>query len=532
MRVACLLVRDLPLVAELRAHPELVEMPLAIAAGPGPRAELVAISPEAARRGVRCGSSAVQGRAACAGLAVRVASPALERAARDALLDVALSASPRAAPAARGGGAWGAEAAVFLDASGVGTLFGSEAGFAGALCERARRVGLPAVAVVAASREVARIAARTLREPGATRSIPPGAEAAFLAPLPVDLLDPDDALAQALTRFGVRRLGELARLPRRALATRLGPEALRLADLARGAADPVPLPPSPSTRLEEAVDLECAVERLEPLAFVLRGMLSRLATRLEVRGLGCGDLELELALEGGGRDARRVGVATPTGDARVLVRLACLALEARPPGAPVEAVSLATEGRPLRRDQLDLFRPAGPAPAVLDRTLAELEALCGDGRVGAPAPADDHRPDVFRLEPFAPQSSTPRSESAASAPPRDGIQPRGTSARAQRAESERSAGPRKAGALAVRILRPPVPARVRVRGGRPAWIQSAVASGPVQALAGPWRTSGGWWSSEGRFALDHFDVQTADGSVARLRFDALRHTWSVDALYD
>ena len=551
MRVACLLVRDLPLVAELRAHPELAETPLAIAAGPGPRAELVAVSPEAARRGVRCGSSAVQGRAACAELAVRVASPALERAARDALLDVALSASPRAAPASRGGGAWGAEAAVFLDASGVGTLFGSEAGFARALCERARRVGLPAMAMVAASREVARIAARTLVEPGATRVIPPGAEAAFLAPLPVDLLDPDDALAQALTRFGVRRLGELARLPRRALATRLGPGALRLADLARGAADPVPLPPSPLTRLEEAVDLECAVERLEPLAFVLRGMLSRLATRLEVRGLGCGDLELELALEGGGRDARRVGVATPTGDARVLVRLACLALEARPPDAPVEAVSLATEGRPLRRDQLDLFRPAGPAPAVLDRTLAELEALCGDGRVGAPAPVDDHRPDSFRLEPFSPPngtslafgslrapaspalaSGTPRSESAASAPPRDGIQPRGTSARAQRAESERSAGPRQAGALAVRILRPPVPARVRVRGGRPVWIQSAVASGPVQALAGPWRTSGGWWSPEGHFALDHFDVQTADGSVARLRFDALHHTWSVDALYD
>jgi hypothetical protein len=57
-------------------------------------------------------------------------------------------------------------------------------------------------------------------------------------------------------------------------------------------------------------------------------------------------------------------------------------------------------------------------------------------------------------------------------------------------------------------------------------------SGDVVSCAGPWRTSGGWWSGEERFALDHYDVQTADGTVARLRFDGVRERWSVDALYD
>ena len=46
MRTACLLVPDLPLAAELRAHPALAGHPLAVAAGPEPRAELVAVSPE------------------------------------------------------------------------------------------------------------------------------------------------------------------------------------------------------------------------------------------------------------------------------------------------------------------------------------------------------------------------------------------------------------------------------------------------------------------------------------------------------
>ncbi len=91
MRTACLRVPELPLAAELRAHPELAERPFAIASGPGPRAELVAVSAEAARRGVRGLTSVAHAHAICGDLRVRVASPALEQAARAALLDAALS---------------------------------------------------------------------------------------------------------------------------------------------------------------------------------------------------------------------------------------------------------------------------------------------------------------------------------------------------------------------------------------------------------------------------------------------------------
>ena len=86
--------------------------------------------------------------------------------------------------------------------------------------------------------------------------------------------------------------------------------------------------------------------------------------------------------------------------------------------------------------------------------------------------------------------------------------------------------------LAVRALRPPVAAEVRTQHGRPEWIRSPVASGRVVQLAGPWRTTGGWWSREQRFAYDYFDVQTSDGSVARLRFDHLEQRWQIDGVYD
>jgi hypothetical protein len=59
-----------------------------------------------------------------------------------------------------------------------------------------------------------------------------------------------------------------------------------------------------------------------------------------------------------------------------------------------------------------------------------------------------------------------------------------------------------------------------------------VASGRVVGIAGPWRTTGAWWSPDGRFAYDSFDVQTSDGTVARLRLDLLSRVWEIDGVYD
>ena len=520
-RIACLLVPDLLVAAELRAHPELRGEPLAIASGPDPRAEVVGVSGEAARAGVRPLCSVAQARSLCARLHVRVASPSLEGAARSALRDVALSASPRIEEAPRVSGLHAGEAAVFLDATGIDRLFGSEAGFAGALLGRAGRLGLPAVLALADSRNVSLVAARSLALPGSggVEIVPPGGDARFLAPLPLDLLAPDADLAGALGRLGVRRLGELARLPSAALATRLGPAALELRASARGEAREPPLAPVLDELLEEASDLEFPVESLEPLAFVLRGILSRLLERLEVRGLACGDLFLSLALLGGGSDDRRLGLASPTLELRTVLRLVLLCVEERPPPAPVERIAVRLEGRAPRRDQLDLFRPAGPAPARLERLLAELEVLCGRGRVGAPRVLDDWRPHVFEMVPFAPRSGSPSAEALRSAPARsNGPTP--------------APGDRERTSLAVRALRPPLPAQVQASHGQPERVRSALANGRVVRAAGPWRTSGGWWCPERRFAFDHFDVETEDGLVVRLRLDRIAGRWEIDAFYD
>jgi protein ImuB len=525
MRIACLLVPDLPLHAELRASPELKGLPLVITNGHGFRAETLAVSHEAFAQGVRPGQTLPQARAVCPEIEARIASPILERAAREAMLDVALSLAPRAELAERASGLFLSEGAVYVDAGGIEALHTSESAFASVLHARAERAGIRGVVALASSRGIARLTARHLAHlpaspsdsssdssPGeapseTTRILSPEEESAFLSPLPIDLLDPDDRTAQALTRFGIHCIRDLLRLSRRDLAARLGPGLLALVARARGEESEPPLSEPRATSLEEGIDLEAPIESLEPLAFVFRGLVSRLTERLTLRSLGCVELCLALQLANGARESRRIGVASPCQDERVLLRLLRLALESKPPVAAIERVTLTSLGVPLRREQLDFFLPRGPSPTELDQTLAELAAICGTERVGTPLVVDDHRPDAFALKPFSKTKLRSKNDVRANRPQR---KPR----------------------LTLRALRPPLRAEVRIEQGSPVFLRSAVSQGEILSSAGPWRTTGYWWEKSTHFAVDHYDVQMSDGSVLRLCFDWKTKRWQVDGLYD
>ena len=202
-RIACLLVPDLPVAALCRADPALLDRPLVVTEGSGPHARVVAAAAPARARGVRPGvHSVAQARAVAADLVVRPRDPAAEASAARALADVAASLASRCELADDG--------AVYLDATGAAHLTSSERGLASALVARAARVGLDARVGVGASMTVARLAA--LHGDGC-EVVPAGAELGFLAPLPLACLAPPPDVAATLARWGVHRLGDLARLP-------------------------------------------------------------------------------------------------------------------------------------------------------------------------------------------------------------------------------------------------------------------------------------------------------------------------------
>jgi protein ImuB len=196
----------------------------------------------------------------------------------------------------------------------------------------------------------------------------------------------------------------------------------------------------------------------------------------------------------------------------------------------VEALTF--RARPVRVGpaQESLTDRSRPAPRQLAATLNRLTALVGADALGAPALLDSHRPDAIALAAYHPSSSFPffSSPSPLSSPsPFWGEgRVRGETVRGETVRSEKvSAGP----VLALRRLRPPVPASVTLASGRPVAMRSGRLAGRIVAGVGPWRVSGEWWSPR-PWLQDEWDVELADGTLCRLAHDG--SAWRLEGVYD
>lgn len=168
------------------------------------------------------------------------------------------------------------------------------------------------------------------------------AGAAGLAGAPVALLRRDErcaGLVEPLERLGIGTLGELARLPRAAVADRFGPVGLRARDLALGLDEPL-RPRRPGERLEETLDLPEAGSGVQ-LGRALELLIDRLLARRERRGRSLRAVVLGARLVEGGTWQDRMVFREPLADP-VRMRLALATRLALLP-APAEALRLAVE---------------------------------------------------------------------------------------------------------------------------------------------------------------------------------------------
>jgi len=489
-RVACVWVDAFTAAAAERAEPALRECGMAVVIGAAPATRVVEANAVAREHGICAGMPEAEAVARSPALIRRPLSPACVDAARRALLDACYGVSPRVEDVAPG--------LVHVDAAGLGRLIGGESAIAERLHRAARAVGLPARVGIADTRAAARIAARA-----GLGIIPAGREAEALAPVPVSALDWPPDVTQALGRWGVLTLGELAALPRRGLTSRLGAAGLAAHDLARGVDDPTPWTSwAPPPFWEEAQELDWEIEALGPLMAVLERVVERLTARLSAAYLVADALELRLALAGGGHHARTLALACPMDDPRPLLTLLEHDLAASPPHGAVTAVAVQASAIPRRAVGGVLGRAVPPAERDLATVLARLVTVVGSDGVGAVALADSHRPDAYvpaRLE----------LEAAADSP---------------------GAGD---AVLALRRLRPPRRVSVVMDDERrPAVVCGALAAAArVRECAGPWRVSGEWWDAHA-WARDEWDVALSDGAVCRLVRDLVSDTWYLDGVYD
>jgi protein ImuB len=390
---------------------------------------------------------------------------------------------------------------VAFDVSGLNRLFGLPQDVAAAIARRATETGVKANLALATNPDAAIYAARGC---SGVSILPHGDEAKFLEALPLALLSPSEELRETLERWGIRRFQDLAALPPLGIAERLGPEGLHLRLLARGEVERKLLPLEEPLRYQDSLELEYSMELLEPLAFLLARLLNGLITRLATRALATNELRLELQLENHPPHTRTLRLPVPSLDSRAFLKLLHLDLAAHPPAAPVVGVSLELNPVKPQAAQNGLFIPQSPEPVRLELTLARIRKIVGAEAVGSPRLVDTHRPGAFQMIEFGP-AATGTKQAAANSPALPRVR------------------------LALRVFRPPRAARVSLESGLPRFVAAHGIRGKVLELAGPWRTSGDWWTAD-PWSRDEWDTALCDGALYRIYCGPCG--WFVEGSYD
>ena len=316
-------------------------------------------------------------------------------------------------------------------------------------------------------------------------------------------------LLPVVQRWGITTLGELAALPANELFSRLGHGGLELQRIARGE-DSRPLVPEPDEeRFEETVTPEWPIEGLEPLSFALGRVLEPLCAHLDTRGMAAGMLHVRLTLVSREIHERTLRFPVSVSDPKVLRTLILLDLDAHPPSAGIDRVTVVADPVPTRTFQFSLLERAVPSAESLSTLLARLAVLMGDQRCGSPVLVDSHQPGAFEMRPFTPKAQ----------PPQHDRQRLGTCL-----------------VPVLRRFRHPMSARVTVKHGHPVRVSTSPphsASGRVVTRAGPWRSSGHWWKpSHSLWDRDEWDVELSDGGVYRLFRDRVSDRWFVEGVVD
>jgi len=369
--IACVVIPAFELRAALRKRPGLSVEPAALGPPGGSEPLIGSVTAAADAAGVRPGMRMGEALATCPSLVLVEPDPAAAEQAWEEVLR-RLEDAGFAVDAAEPG-------CVYFETRGVERLYGG----LGRALERA----LAAVGSAwdpragAAERRFTALAAANVARPGQALVVSDEIARDFLAPLSLDLLPLAEHEQQELRELGIRRLGELARLPAPAVAERLGAEGRQAWQLARGGRRARVRGRRPPAEIVEALEFPEAVGNELALRRALATLVDRVLARPERQDRFVRKVALAARLVGGASWRRTLTLREPSAE-RERIRVALGPRLAEVP-APVtelrlELVELSAEaGR-----QLALVEPSGAeARARLQEGLRQVRASTGGGSV-------------------------------------------------------------------------------------------------------------------------------------------------------
>jgi protein ImuB len=382
---------------------------------------------------------------------------------------------------------------ILLDISGCAHLFGSEQRLRDELAARLAGLGFSARVAIASTIGGAWAAAHF----GDTAITPGGSERDCLAPLPLAALRLSAETVAALSRVGLKRIGDIIDLPRAPLAARFGSDLLRKLDRALGLENEplsprLPLPPYIAEKnfhepIAREADVLATVERLA----------GKLKTKLAGRGEGARVLELALFRTDGMVKRMRVGTSRPLRNPAAIrtlfvERLAALADEIDP-GFGFDLVRLSVLAAEIAPDE-QIGLTDCEDRAELERLIDRLSARLGPSRITRLAAHDSHLPELA-VHPLPAQATMDLDTGWAAF-------------RSFRSDVRLSARP-------LRLFGRPEPlddVLALVPDGPPVRFRWRLVTHEVIAAEGPERIPGPWWSEERSGGTrDYFQVEDRSG---------------------
>lgn len=360
-----------------------------------PNTPIYAVTQKAKRLGICAGQTVASARAIANNLDIRTFSQKETELCLARLAELALTWGPTVS--------FEFPDSIWVDITGAAHLVGGEDALLTEACERIRALGHRVRGAIASGPMIARAVARF---GVAQRTVVlPGHEQAHLAALPVQCLELDRSTEAWLIKLGVFSAGDVAKQPRTALASRLGNQAERVLSLLDGD-DRTPLNPyNPPKKMRETIEWDDAVDGVEPLLFVLRGVLSRACARLEGRGESMQAFSIELGLDRKEDSTLTLSFELPSPLYKMDPLLRIIRARLENTTLPVGVRSLALVSDSLveaPKMQLDLGGTAQSALHALPNLVAELEAELGADRVGLLQDQNSHIPEKSEtLVPFA-----------------------------------------------------------------------------------------------------------------------------------
>jgi DNA polymerase IV len=245
----------------------------------------------------------------------------------------------------------------FLDVTASRALFGDgEAIGVSIRAAIAAEVRLTASVGVAATKLVAKVAS-DLRKPDALVVVPPGTEAAFLAPLPISRLwGVGEKTAEALAEVGVRTIGDLARLPDDLLIRRFGRHGAALAERARGIDDDPVGDGGAAKSIGHEHTFDVDTSDPEAIERTLLAMADGVAGRLRSAGLRAATISVKIRDSSFRTITRQRTLPEPTDMTEPIWRVALELARPEVRGLRIRLLGVTASGLG-EREQLGLFEP-------------------------------------------------------------------------------------------------------------------------------------------------------------------------------